>query len=204
MKSGNRKGFTLVEILIAAGILLLVTGGVMTFFISSLRSMNFTTNRIGLNRDLRFLTQRLMKEGRSAGQFILYTGYAAADRTAVPSGGSGNYVVFLKMDSDGINVVRSIGYYRDTNNAVRCYEQDEPGTSTKPTLPAEGASASHRLVLEFAKDYTDLSDRLFLNLSGSGLVVYGQIRNDGRKTYKESDPTNPAISTYNFTITPRG
>lgn len=204
MHHRSLRGFTLVEIMLAVAISAVVVGLATTFFISSLKSLTYTTNQICLNRDVRYLTQRLMKQGRQAGQFILYQSFTT--RTACASGESGDYLVLMTMDDDGLYVTKSIGFYRDSNNAVRRYEQTEPGTSTSPTLPDTSTISSNPIVVEFAKDVVETGGYLFYNLSGSGIVVYGQIKDNGKQLIKSTDVTTSgtAVSTYNFTITPRG
>jgi prepilin-type N-terminal cleavage/methylation domain-containing protein len=203
MKPRLRHGFTLAEIMVAISVLALFTAMAMPVFINSLRSLNFTTNRICLNRDFRALTNRLMKEARSSGQFILYTSFT--DRTPVSSGNSGNFLVLLTMDANGFFVTQCTGYYRHTDNTVRHFIVTEPGTSAVPqNIPAAATAGTHPVVVEFARDLTDASSLLFLNQTSTGIVIYGQIRDDGKTTLNLSTNTNPAVSTYNFTIAPRG
>jgi len=198
-------GYTLTEIMIAVAVMAIFTSMAIPVFINCLRSLNFTTNRFCLNSDFRSLTARLMKEARSAGQFILYNSFT--DRTVVTSGGSGNFLVLLSMDTNNFYVTKSTGYYRHTDGTVRHFSIAEPGTKATPTsLPATGTAGTHPIMVEFARDTTDAAnlDRLFLNQNGAGIVVYGQIRDDGKNTLKENTITPPAVGTYNFTIAPRG
>ncbi len=200
-----RHGFTLVEIMVAMAVLAIFSALAMPVFIYSLRSLIFTTNRLCLNQDFRGLTARLMKEGRSSGQFILYNSFT--DRTAITSGGSGNFLVLMTMNANNFFVTKCTGYYRHTDGTVRHFTVTEPGTSAVPqNLPATTTAGAHPIVVEFARDTTDVAnlDRLFLNQNGAGIVVYGQIRDDGKSTLKENKVTPPAVSTYNFTISPRG
>ena len=204
-RSSRRRGFTLVEIMVAIAVLALFTALAMPVFINSLRSLIFTTNRFCLNQDFRGLTARLMTEARSSGQFILYESFTT--RTPVSSGGSGNFLVLMKMDVNNFFVTKCTGYYRHTDGTVRHFTVTEPGTSAVPqNLPAAGTAGSHPIMVEFARDTTDLSgaNRLFLNQNGAGIVIYGQIRDDGKNTLTENKVTPPAVSTYNFTIAPRG
>lgn len=194
------------EILIAVAIFGMITAMALPFLITCMREFDFTTNRIALNHDVRYLTQRLMKEGRAAGQYIVYDKFdsGSGSRTAMNSGQSGDFVVFLKMDANGVNVVQSIGYYRNSDdNTIRRFAVSELGNSPVPTaIPAASTKNSHPIVVEFARDL--VADKLlFLNLNGNGVVINGEIRNDGRNTTNGSQ-NRPAISTYNFTITPRG
>lgn len=199
-RPNRNRGFTLAEIMVAIAILALFSALAMPVFINSLRSLSFTTNRICLNSDFRALTSRLMKEARSSGQFILYKSFS--DRTVVTSGGSGNFLVLMKLDANNCYVTQCTGYYRHTDNTVRHFTVTEPGTSAVPqNLPT--TAGSHSIVVEFARDLTG-SDELFLNQNSAGIVVYGQIRDDSKATLEKTKITNPAISTYNFTITPRG
>lgn len=210
-RSSRHRGFTLVEIMVAIAVLALFTALAMPVFINSLRSLIFTTNRFCLNQDFRGLTARLMTEARSSGQFILYNSFT--DRTPVSSGGSGNFLVLMKMDANNFFVTKCTGYYRHidkdgkSDGTVRHFTVTEPGTSAVPqNLPADTTANAHPVLVEFARDTTDLSgaNRLFLNQNGAGIVIYGQIRDDGKNTLKENNVTPPAISTYNFTIAPRG
>ena len=146
-----------------------------------------------------------IRDSRSSGQFILYESFNK--QTPVASGGSGNFLVLMKMDANNFYVTKCTGYYRHTDGTVRHFTVTEPGTSAVPkNLPAESTAGAHPIMVEFARDTTDLSgaNRLFLNQNGAGIVIYGQIRDDGKNTLKENNVTPPAVSTYNFTITPRG
>ena len=125
----------------------------------------------------------------------------------VTSGGSGNFLVLMTMNANNFFVTKCTGYYRHTDGTVRHFTVTEPGTSAVPqNLPATTTAGAHPIVVEFARDTTDVAnlDRLFLNQNGAGIVVYGQIRDDGKSTLKENKVTPPAVSTYNFTISPRG
>jgi prepilin-type N-terminal cleavage/methylation domain-containing protein len=198
----HHRGFTLTEIMVAVAILALFSALAMPVFIYSLRSLNFTTNRICLNGDFRALTNRLMKEARASGQFILYKSFT--DRTVVTSGGSGNFLVLMKLDANNCFVTRCTGYYRHSDRTVRHFTVTEPGTKAVPqNIPGPGTAGSHSIVVEFARDLTG-TDELFLNQNSAGIVVYGQIRDDGKSKLDETKNTTPAVSTYNFTITPRG
>jgi prepilin-type N-terminal cleavage/methylation domain-containing protein len=200
-----RHGYTLTEIMVAVAVLAIFSALAMPVFIYSMRSLIFTTNRFCLNQDFRGLTARLMKEARSSGQFILYSSFT--DRTVVTSEGSGNFLVLMTMDTNSFFVTKCTGYYRHTDGTVRHFTVTEPGTKAVPqNLPADTTAGTHPIVVEFAHDSTDVAnlDRLFLNQKGAGIVVYGQIRDDGKGTLKENKITPPAVSTYNFTISPRG
>lgn len=201
----SRHGYTIVEVMVATAVLSIFTALAMPVFIYSSRSLIFTTNRLCLNQDFRKLTARLMKEGRSSGQFILYNSFK--DRTPVTSGGSGNFLLLMTMDANNFFVTKCTGYYRHTDGTVRHFTVTEPGTNAVPkNLPAESTADTHPIVVEFAQDTTDVAnlDRLFLNQNGGGIVIYGQIRDDGKVNLKENKVTPPAVSTYNFTISPRG
>ena len=201
-RTHRNRGFTLSEIIVAISVLTVFTALAMPVFINSLRSLNFTTNRICLNGDFRALTDRLMKEARSSGQFVLYKSFA--DRTVVTSGNSGNFLVLMKLDANNCFVTKSTGYYRHTDGTVRHFSVAEPGTSAAPTsLPASTTADAHPIVVEFARDLIG-TDELFRNHNSAGIVIYGQIRDDGKATLDKNKFTYPAVSTYNFTIAPRG
>lgn len=197
----SHRGFTLAEIIVAMSVLAIFSALAMPIFINSMKSLNFTNSRICLNRDVRYLTSRLMKEGRAAGQYIVYQSFS--DRTTpVASGQSGNFVVLLKMDANGINVVETIGYYRhSTDNTVRRFEVAEAGTKPLPTAFPTSENSSP-VVVEFAEN--NESSLLFYNMSNNGIVVSGKIHNNSQGKVTENGANPAAISTYNFTITPRG
>lgn len=199
----TRSAFTLAELMIVLAVLGIFAALAMPVFINSLRSLNFTTNRIGLNRDFRSLTSRLMKEARASGQYIVYKGFT--DRTVVTSANNGNFIVLLTLDANGCFVTKATGYYRHpTDGSVRRFSVTEPGTSAVPqNLPAVTAASDYPVIVEFAQDVTDSSSLLFLN-TGTSIVIYGQIRDDSKTTLNASSTNPAAVSTYNFTISPRG
>lgn len=72
----NQKGLTLIEMMIAMVIGLMITGMVMTLFISNVRSNRDSVSMIRLNQELRgvmtFVSDELKRSGYSAGSFDTY------------------------------------------------------------------------------------------------------------------------------------
>lgn len=201
-RTNPSRGFTLIEVLTALAILSLFVALALPVFISSLRSLEFTNNRFCLNRDLRFLSARLMKEARASGLYYIYKSFD--DRTKAAAGESGNFLVLCALDAKGINVTKTIGYYRDTDLRIRRFEADEPGDSPIPAaIPASSTAAAHPIVVECAKGKTN-TETMFFNMNNGSIVLYGQIRNDGNSKPAETAINRPAVSSYNLTITPRG
>ncbi len=81
MKTSSRRGFSLPEIATVAGLLGLISTGVMGFFIQSLKSSNASEQQIELLSTMRTFMDEMIFNGSRSHEFILYNSMAAGDRT---------------------------------------------------------------------------------------------------------------------------
>ena len=77
----QRRGFTLVEIMLETTILGLVMAGIMTFFLDSLRTTFITQQKLNINGDIRDVTNKLADEAREANYFAMYSSHPQYTRT---------------------------------------------------------------------------------------------------------------------------
>ena len=76
-----RRGFTLVEILVAATITGIAIGLILPFFIFNLRSIFHGEQKLLINGDIRTLTNAMMENARESNYFALYQSYYAQNST---------------------------------------------------------------------------------------------------------------------------
>ncbi len=97
------RAFTLVEILVALTIVGFVMAGVMTLYVSTLKTNFASEEKLLINSDIRNLTERLLRDARGAKSVLLYKSFYSyttannvypytgigADSTSVSYGGGG-------------------------------------------------------------------------------------------------------------------
>lgn len=207
---------TLVEILVVLAILMLVVGGLLTFFIQSLNVYHYDSGKLLVNRDMRTFTSEITDNATYANYFIIYPSFT--DRTVTSgsvttdakryAGESGNMLVLVFRDpSDDKKINRIVGYYRDPNAVngeapVRKFDRTiSPSSSAEvwTLLPATSTAQTNEEVIELSKNIG--SQELFYNFYGRSVMVKCDIihRTDtGKNRYER------ATNTYNFTVSPRG
>lgn len=220
-----RKGFTLVEVLIAMTLtgMVLVAVAQMTIGIGR---MNFdSVAKLLINRDVRAFTNQLSQAGRSAREYRVYD--SMENLVERQSGQSGDLLVLvwadpLPLDDPNIGSAQEY-YYRSviifartiddfTSNigpVIRLERTFLPaGTSdavlsttttiqdiTRGMLDGTAPNVSRREVLELTRGLAD--SRLFFHgRTGRSIVINGEIFHNNR--------AREVTNTYNFTITPRG
>lgn len=206
-KNKKKKAFTLVEIMVAAVILLLMIGIVLNFFVEHLRAGFVSEQRNLVNIDMRRFTQEMVNNGRSASYFTMYNSFASADRDTstdrLSSGNAGDLIVFVYQtapnpsDPNVRPIEKIIGYYKDTSTGtVKTFTKEfspASSNSVESLIPAVSEAASFR---DVAEDFEGLSNgRLFYN-NKSSIVVNGNVM--------QGHDVKPVTNTYTFTIKPRG
>lgn len=68
----NNKGMTLVEVLFAAAISLVVIGGTFKILLQTLKSYQYETGKLLVNRDIRAFTQQMIDDATFANSFQIY------------------------------------------------------------------------------------------------------------------------------------
>jgi len=207
------RAFTLLEMLIAVGLVGLVTVGVLRFAIQALNIYYYDSGRLMVNKDIRTFTSLLATDAVASNYFRIYPDFQT--RTApVTDGPSGEFMVLIFTETSvttGANTITQlIGYYRDPVDAtdptslgpVRRFNvliAAADQTKDLPTLLTQYAptSAAHSnpVVIQLAQGLAD--GNLFYDYYDRSIMIRGQIVERG-------DQTRSAINTYNFTVSPRG
>jgi hypothetical protein len=210
------RGMTLVEIMVVLGICMLVTGGLLSFFIQGLRIYHYDSGKLLVNRDMRSFTSEITDNATYANYFLIYPSFT--DRTITSggvtsdnkkySGESGNMLVLVYRDvADDKKINRVVGYYRDPNQVdgeapVRKFDRTiSPSSSAEvwTLLPDVATAQTNPEVIELSKNVG--AQELFYNFYGRSVMVKCDIihrTNTGKNRYER------ATNTYNFTVSPRG
>ncbi|MGH8021651.1 MAG: PulJ/GspJ family protein [Opitutaceae bacterium] len=172
MKTGSRHGFTLPEIATVAGLLGLISTGVMGFFIQSLKSSNASEQQIELLSTMRSFMDEMIFNGSRSHEFVLYNSSSAADRTAVNRKAvlnadnetesddvcpTGDFAVFVfyelpkPSDEDRYRIQKLIGYYLDDTGSG-------PPALVRMTIDL-GSSPSNDTVEEILSDHWGTAKR---------------------------------------------
>lgn len=133
-RSNKRAGFTLAEIMFAAAISLLVVGGFTQFKLHTYRSLQASSDKLGIVKDFRSFTGHLSRVGRSARDSRVYESRSKLNRRR--SGESGDLVAFVWAEPESIEdaspntsqrffITRVVLYSREM-------ETDEKGRVTWP------------------------------------------------------------------------
>ena len=221
LHKSDRRGFTLVEILIGMGILGLLTVGLLPFFIQSSTSFFVTEQKLKVNNDIRKFTSEMADHAREANHYIIYPTYAAVDRDDEADrkrdGESGDFMVLVFYDNPvgtapliSRPIRRVVGYYRASSNPldpssegpVRKFDSeldswgitfpiDQP---IEKVLPNAAQVASFKRVIELSKGLAN--QRLFYNFHNRSIMVKGEILH--------GNAIKRVSNTYNFTVSPRG
>jgi len=220
------QGFSLIEIMIATGILSIMVMVVLSLFINMMKSYKYNTFRLSINKDVRTFTNELSDTATFANYFVIFADYNT--RTTGPSGSevlaymadgeSGNFVLFVFKDqSDDSKIRKIIGFYHDPETdagspnfglgPVRKFTTEfsptVTGTSLWTILPSTATLHTNPDVISAGTigraNGTSTSGRLFYNFFNRSVMIKGQIN------YTSDDGlTRRAVSTYNFTVSPRG
>lgn len=219
--TAQKKGFTLVEILIAVGLMGVVVTGILSFVFQAMRVYVYDSGRLMVNRDMRTFTGSLSADAVASNYFRIYPSFQNRT-TPVTDGVSGDFLVLVFTDtntSTGVYcITQLVGYYRapaDTSNPtslgpVRRFDTGAPGTANAITtadqsmsLPdlltkyaATSTSATNPIVIQLAQGLSN--GTLFYDYRDRSVMVRGQIVDYG------SQGGRAAISTYNYTVSPRG
>ncbi|MGB0373007.1 MAG: hypothetical protein ACPGN3_16880 [Opitutales bacterium] len=199
--------------MIATFVTSLVFTMVAAMTIQSAEIMFTTQNKLGINADIRNLTQDLFSEARESNTFYLYSSIDSEDRDGITDrlndGQSGDMLALFKLEpyptsSDPEHVSEIIIYHRDAEE-----EQNGPVYRTEYTFstPSDpSASTAEQMIATAVKggeaiEMVDLAkglanDYLFFNSRDQSVIVNGQIIH--------GNAAKEVTDTYNFAISPRG
>lgn len=214
------RAFTLVEVLVATTILGIMVVAILGLFINLMKSYKYNTFRLSINRDVRTFTNELTDTATYANYYIILadfnsrtTGTAGSEVLAyLGDGESGDCLLLVfKDDSDDTKIQRLVGYYHDPDSnglgPVRKFDLSfsptVAGSALWTLMPATSTLHTNPDIISAGTvgraTGTSTSGRLFYNFFNRSVMVKGQINyisNDGL--------TRRAVSTYNFTVSPRG
>ncbi|HVS54207.1 MAG TPA: prepilin-type N-terminal cleavage/methylation domain-containing protein [Opitutaceae bacterium] len=214
------RGFTLVEMLIGTTIMGMMVTAVLGFFINMMKSYKYNSFRLSINRDVRTFTNELTDTATYANYYVILTDFSTRTTGAVGSevlasmgdGESGDCVLLVFKDpANDTKISRLIGYYHDPDangfGPVRKFDitfnPSTTSTSLWTLMPDVSTLHTNPDIISAGTvgkaTGTSSSGRLFYNFFNRSVMVKGQINyisNDGL--------TRRAVSTYNFTVSPRG
>ncbi len=202
----RKKGYSLVEVIVALTISVAVIGGVMSFYIQFYKVSFINEQKNKINHDMRQLTGELTRAGRQANDHFIYKSISTADRDTASdrllTDSSGDFLLFIYKDnSTEVEISKIIGYFRENNGddlgPVRRFERDFSPASNLPMeslIPAPQQLKNSPKVIELSKGLAD--GRLFYNFLGRSIIINGQIYHGNN--------AKRVTETYNFTISPRG
>lgn len=221
----HRRGFSIVEMMTAVGILGIVSALVLNTYLQAVNIYSYDAGKIRVNRDIRAFTAEMTSNATYANYFLIYPNFDTRTKTvqvtdpdtgavtnavvdaAVNDGQSGDMLVLVfKDDEDDTRVSRLVGYYRAPSTAgdstsegpVRCFDVSfSPSTNAavNTLIPAVSTRNTNPEVIELSRGLAN--GMLFYNLYDRSVMVKGQIIHRGSLTKR-------ATNTYNFTVSPRG
>jgi prepilin-type N-terminal cleavage/methylation domain-containing protein len=132
--SHRRRGFTLVEVLVASSIMAIIMAVLLRTFLEVLNAYTYDAAKIHINRDLRKFTTEMTENATYANYFRIFPSYTNLSRTvdtlvnpadpdqgfttamtdtSIADGQSGDCLVLIYKDpADDTKVSRLIGYFR--------------------------------------------------------------------------------------------
>ncbi|MGF1449313.1 MAG: prepilin-type N-terminal cleavage/methylation domain-containing protein [Opitutales bacterium] len=217
----TRRGFTLVEVMIALFITLVTVFMALGFFSEMTESSFVSSQKNEINADIRKITQEMTVFAREANLALLYASFDAVDCNAADDrlgeSNSGDFMLLVfqgsaELDADGRieqrrPIERLIGYYRSpadpldpsSEGPVRKFDVAIPSTDrfgeVEDLIQAHaGTSGSHHEVIELSEGLAD--GRLFYNFWNKSVMINGKI--------VHGNAAKRVTNTYNFTISTRG
>ncbi len=219
-RADRRRGFSLVEVMVATAILSLVVVMILSLFINLMKSYKYNSFRLSINRDIRTFTNELTDTATYANYFVILDDFST--RTTGPEGSevlatmgvgeSGDCLLLIFKDpADDTKIQRLIGYYHDPDSdglgPVRKFDTTFSPSSSSTQLwtlmPATSTLHTNPDIISAGivgrATGTSSVRKLFYNFFNRSVMVKGQIN------YVSTDGlTRRAVSTYNFTVSPRG
>ncbi len=206
--------------MVATTILALMLTAVFGLFINMMKSYKYNTFRLSINRDIRTFTNELTDTATYANYFVILADFVNRTEGISPTlvlasmgdGESGDCLLLIFKDpANDANVQRIVGYYHDPDanglGPVRKFDTTfSPSSSTTDLwtlMPAVSTLHTNPDIISAGTvgraTGTSSSGQLFYNFYNRSVMVKGQIN------YISTDGlTRSAVSTYNFTVSPRG
>jgi len=214
----NKKGLTIVELIIALTVSTIVLGGLLSFNIQLIKGGMFSEQKNQINRDIRKITTELSEVSKESNYFVIYESFDQSDRDEpgdrLYSNQSGDFVLFVKTSDTAVGfgifpVETIVGYFREsTSNGelddvgpVRKFEVTfsspvdiTSSTTLEALIPSLTSATKFSEIVELSKG--TVQGNMFYNFANKSVMVNGQLYH-GQKGNRSSD-------TYNFTVSPRG
>ncbi|MGB0371568.1 MAG: PulJ/GspJ family protein [Opitutales bacterium] len=209
----NTSGFTLVEIMVTTFISSIVLAMVAGITLESSVTMFKTQHKLGINSDIRELTQKLFLEARASNTFYVYNSISKSDREDVSDrkddGESGDMIALFQLEPhptilDPEHATGIIIYHWETVDGG-----ESPIMRIEHTFssPMDFSESSPEALLDVAVNQGSsetlvahaqglVNGHLFHNSRGKTVIVNGQIIH-GNSAKEVTD-------TYGFAISPRG
>lgn len=164
-RKAARRGFTLAEVMLAAGVGVLILGMTLGVMIALTRVYVKSDIKNSVSEDYRDMSRVMMEQGNLSNGFYLYRSFATADRnsaaTQIKSGGSGDFVVFVYYGIGDITrspnmqgVSRVLGFFRENpslaTSPIRYFDSNRqtwPGAPS-PTAPVNPTAGNKTVLIE--------------------------------------------------------
>lgn len=206
-------GFTLAEVIVSSAIAGMITVATMGFYMTNYKIGFVNQERNRINADMRRFTGQLIRDGREANYFVLYSSVAETARDEREDrqldGNSGDLLVFVTTEettsiTDPTLIKSYVAYFRAVESEgseilspVRRYEAtfaNAKSDDLEDLLPGVDSLFLADEVIELSKGLAD--GRLFYNFWGRSVMINGQIHH--------GNAAKRVTETYNFTVSPRG
>lgn len=215
----KRRGFTMIEVIMASSIMGLCGFGTYTFSTSVIKTIFMSEQKIRINNDMRKLTNEMTEIARNADSFTLYESFFSDFRNPT---GDNVYADYRQQDGRAGDCLAIIEYGEDPNpqdsnpapiERIVCYfrhvsdVESNKGPVMKLDLAITGANqyknpeelipsstANAERVVELTEGIAD--NKLFYRFRKDAVMLNGIIEhgNDAKRV----------TDTYNFTISTRG
>ncbi|HNX04337.1 MAG TPA: prepilin-type N-terminal cleavage/methylation domain-containing protein, partial [Opitutales bacterium] len=158
-----RRGYTIVELMVALTIFGLVMTGLVAFNFGTTRVLFDSVTRLDIDRDMRILSQRMLADVNTSDVFFLYRSFQSSDRinTAgtqrLGSDSSGDFILLVysepqPLTTSDVYITKLVGYFR------------RPATA--------GSATSFGPVFRFQIDYADQTVRADSGFFISGFLTH--------------------------------
>ena len=120
-------GFTLVEMMLVVGIVGLVMAGVLPFFVSNLKMLYISEQKLLINGDVRAFTNNMINDADTANNFVLYQSFYPYTNSYYDPASGTNKTSTVSRDCNGDGVIDATDRMvaaQDSNFLVLIYYQD--------------------------------------------------------------------------------
>lgn len=204
-KPSDKRGFTLVEIMVAATVCGLVIASVLSVLLQSLKVYGYEGGNLNVNGDIRTFTNDLTEDVLPANYFRVFSTYSNTNFSdAVPAGESGDCLLLVYKDAtDDSKFSKLIFYFRApaANNQGPVYRYvvnfspsaDGPVTELIPSL--NRALSTYPQIIPSVSGLASGS-KLFTDFNDRSVVVNGAVIRNANGQF------HTATQLFSFSATP--